>query len=60
MAEFCKRCLLKDMPSYKNKVLKLTKHLELCEGCAEWKQVVISVNDRTIWDDIKDCFKRKK
>ena len=60
MAEFCAECLLKNMPSYKNKVFKLSKEHDLCESCREWKRVVISVNERTVFDDIKDCFKKRK
>lgn len=49
MAEFCKECLeeLMKIDSSKYKI-KLSKYLELCEGCAEYKHIVVSVKNHKI------------
>ncbi len=41
MAEFCLECLRElDEINYKEKDFIISKDLDLCEGCGEWKHVV--------------------
>lgn len=43
MAEFCLDCLEKlDGREYRKRDFYLSKELELCEGCGEWKHVVLA------------------
>ena len=41
MAEFCFECLCElDETNYKKRDFIISKDLDLCEGCGEWKHVV--------------------
>ena len=43
MAEFCLDCLRKlDGVNYQREEFVLSRELELCEGCGQWKRVVIA------------------
>ena len=42
MSEFCAECHLKDTPEDAGKLV-LSEDRDLCEGCGEWKQVVVKV-----------------
>lgn len=43
MAEFCLDCLRKlDGKPYKPEKLVISKDLELCEGCGQWRHVVVA------------------
>ena len=47
MAEFCKECFIKIEPEYvKNKELILSEDDDLCEGCGQFKPVVIDIKDK--------------
>ncbi len=59
MSEICSECLRNEMPSFQNKKFRLSTEDDLCESCGKWKKVVISVDERTFLDDIKDYFKNK-
>ena len=52
MAEFCKECFKKKIivPSdnITDDMLVMSEELDFCEGCAEWKSVVIGVRDKQI------------
>ena len=40
MAEFCKDCFLRmNGNTYANRII-LSRDLDICEGCGEWKRVV--------------------
>lgn len=42
MAEFCLDCLRKlDGINYKDDEFEISTELDLCEGCGEWKHVVV-------------------
>lgn len=53
MAEFCKECFKSKVavPSdnITDDMLVMSEVLDLCEGCGEWKQVVVGVR----WKDAK-------
>ena len=42
MAEFCKDCFEKLLPNWI--VTTISNDVDLCEGCGEWKQVVIEAS----------------
>ena len=50
MAEFCKECFKKKIivPSdnITDDMLVMSEELDFCEGCAEWKSVVIGVREK--------------
>lgn len=48
MAEFCKECFMKDFADIikDDEELMISKDLDLCEGCEEFKPVVIKVVKR--------------
>jgi flavoprotein len=57
MAEFCLPCLNKlDKLSLKEKDVKLSKELDLCEGCGEWKRVVEKIKNPRINGGKKEEF----
>ena len=41
MAEFCTECWKEMFPQDQNKKFVVSKYLDLCEGCGEYKRVVI-------------------
>ena len=43
MAEFCKDCYIAICGGSENDKIILSKELDLCEGCGEYKRVVVSV-----------------
>ena len=54
MAEFCKDCFLRmNGDTYANRII-LSRDLDICEGCGEWKRVVEEIRYRTPIDDIID------
>jgi len=49
MAEFCLACLSKlDGRKYGRRDATLSKELDLCEGCGEWKRVVVRLHPRRV------------
>ena len=43
MAEFCLDCLRElDDREYRKEDFYLSKELELCEGCGQWKHIVLA------------------
>lgn len=52
MAEFCFDCLNKMNDSnYTEKDVQVSENLDLCEGCGEYKHVVIAIKaKRSIFD----------
>lgn len=47
MAEFCKECFLELFPDdYSDEQLVVSEDLDICEGCADFKQVVIKIIDK--------------
>lgn len=60
MAEFCKDCV-KECVGLSDKELKrivLSKDLDFCEGCGQWKPVVVKVR-ATFWEKV-GCWLRSK
>ena len=56
MAEFCRDCFL-DMEGddhFADKII-LSRDPDICEGCGEWKRVVVDLRYRTLLDDIIDA-----
>lgn len=51
MAEFCKDCFRSKILTYlENQIIKdeqiiMSEELDFCEGCCEWKPVVIGVKN---------------
>ena len=41
MAEYCKECFYKYNPECAGIPLEMSREKDLCEGCGEWKRVVI-------------------
>ena len=41
MAEFCLDCWVEELETNTKKRYVLSKHLDLCEGCGQYKHVVI-------------------
>ena len=41
MAEFCAECWKEMFPQDQNKKFVVSKYLDLCEGCGEYKRVII-------------------
>lgn len=52
VAEFCKECFKKKIATPSDNItddmLVMSEELDFCEGCAEWKPVVIEVKDKQI------------
>ena len=47
MAEFCKVCVMEICNvDLKKKKIIMSKDLDLCENCGEWKPVVVKIVDR--------------
>ena len=63
MAEFCKDCFVKICGGSEKEIAALSDELDLCEGCGEYKHVVVDVwprRDPVDMSWLKDLFKRKK
>ncbi len=46
MAEFCKECFLQMNEGEEwldDKQIVVSQELDLCEGCGEWKEVVVEI-----------------
>ena len=58
MAEFCKECFKSKIavPSdnITDDMLMMSAAWDICEGCGEYKQVVVGVETRSVFQDIKD------
>lgn len=54
MAEFCKECYVKICGGNENDKFVLSRELDLCEGCGEYKQVVVRIKPKNI---LKRLFK---
>ena len=47
MAEFCKQCFINIEPEYvKNKEIVVSEDDDFCEGCGEFKPVVIEIRKK--------------
>lgn len=57
MAEFCLKCW-NEMNETKDDESKfvLSKELDFCEGCGEWKHVIVRERENTIWDRFFSLF----
>lgn len=55
MAEFCKDCFKLMDPSIEEKNLVMSSDTELCEGCGQVKQVVLSVKEEESKMTIAEC-----
>ena len=60
MAEFCLECWNKinEDCDDKRKYI-LSKDLELCDGCGEWKNVIVAMRKGYYWHKIKRYICRK-
>lgn len=56
MAEFCKDCFLKINPLGEDEtvVLSAPNDLDFCEGCGQWKRVVVRIRRKNIFDRLKE------
>lgn len=56
MAEFCKDCFLEINPLKENEIIVLSApdDLDFCEGCGQWKRVVVRIRHRSIIDKPKE------
>lgn len=43
MAEFCKKCFLEIEGYHEDSEIVMSKDEDFCEGCTEWKPVVIRI-----------------
>ena len=61
MAEFCKDCFLEINPLKENEtvVLSAPDDLDFCEGCGEWKRVVVSIRRKNLFDALKEKHNNK-
>lgn len=58
MAEFCYECMKKELGiDISNKKVVFSDDLELCEGCGEYKPVVLSVRKATLFDKLLSKFR---
>ena len=58
MAEFCLDCLRRiDQRDYKEENVIVSRDLELCEGCGEWKQVVVGWRSHSLWETVREFAK---
>ena len=59
MTEFCKDCAVKYLGFTPEEIRRavLSDELELCEGCGEYKPVVVSL-EPTLYGKIKKLFKK--
>lgn len=62
MAEFCRECFIKTFRPTQDEInrIVMTKEIDLCEGCGEWKPVVSYLRRRTKLDDWKDAWRERK
>ena len=59
MAEFCKDCARKVLGFTEDELSRavMSEDPDLCEGCGEYKPVVIHIREKNIIDTIKQIFK---
>ena len=57
MAEFCLKCWneMNETNDDESKIV-LPKELDFCEGCGEWKRVIVRERENTIWDRLFSLF----
>lgn len=61
MAEFCLDCWNKmEHTHYTEREVVLTKGPDLCEGCAQWRRVIVGMREHPALYDLKRLFFRKK
>ena len=62
MSEFCKDCYISICGGSENDKIKLSKELDLCEGCGDYKRVVVSVRPtlKSFILNWKEYFEYKK
>ena len=62
MAEFCAECFIKlENGRYTKRDLILSKETDFCEGCAQWKPVVIGIKRKPLFGfRIMDLIDKKK
>ena len=56
MAEFCKDCFFEINPLKEDEtvVLSAPDDLDFCEGCGQWKRVVVRIRHKNIIDRLKE------
>ena len=56
MAEFCKDCFLEINPLKENEtvVLSAPDDLDFCEGCGQWKRVVVRIRRKNIFERLEE------
>lgn len=56
MAEFCKDCFLEINPLKDTEIpiLSAPNDLDFCEGCCQWKRVVVGIRRKNIFDIIEE------
>ena len=59
MAEFCLDCWNRlNMSHYTERAFVLSEDLELCEGCGQWKHVIVIKRACLLLYDLKGLFKK--
>lgn len=60
MAEFCKDCFLEINPLKENEtvVLSAPDDLDFCEGCGQWKRVVVRIRHKNSIDGLKENYNK--
>lgn len=56
MAEFCRKCYIEICGGSEDDPLVMSDELDLCEGCGEWKQVVVRVGYPSVFARIRQLF----
>ncbi len=60
MAEFCLKCFNKiNETHYTRLQVKRSKELDLCEGCGEYKRVVVRFQNLTPWSKLENGVRQK-
>ena len=58
MAEYCRECAAKIL-GLNVKHAVMSKEPDLCEGCGEYKPVVVRINSSTLFDTVSSWLNRK-
>ncbi len=61
MAEFCLDCWNRmNGTHYTEREIILTRGLELCEGCGQWKRTTVVLRRHPLFYDLKRLFLKEK
>ena len=59
MAEFCKKCFLEIEGYHEDSEIVMSKDEDFCEGCTEWKPVVLEIEKGVAskWKNVQTAIK---